>query len=52
MAEKAIKDAGDKAPKEVVEKVQDKIKALKDILETGSKEDLESKNKRTFRYFV
>ena len=30
-AEKAIKDAGEKAPKEVVEKVQDKIKALKDI---------------------
>lgn len=44
-AEKAIKDAGDKAPKDVVEKVQDKIKALKDILETGTKEDLEAKTK-------
>jgi len=45
MAEKAIKDAGDKAPKDAVEKVQEKIKALKEILETGSKEDLESKTK-------
>jgi molecular chaperone DnaK len=45
MAEKSIKDAGDKAPKEVVEKVQEKIKNLKDILETGSKEDLEAKTK-------
>ncbi|WKZ25294.1 MAG: molecular chaperone DnaK [bacterium] len=45
MAEKAIKDAGDKAPKEAVEKVQEKIKALKEVLETGSKEDLEAKTK-------
>lgn len=44
-AEKAIKDAGDKAPKDVVEKVEDKIKALKDILESGSKEELEAKTK-------
>ncbi len=44
-AEKSIKDAGDKAPKEAVEKVQEKIKALKDILETGTKEDLEAKTK-------
>ncbi|MBL7036358.1 molecular chaperone DnaK [Candidatus Microgenomates bacterium] len=44
-AEKAIKDAGDKAPKETVEKVEEKIKALKDILETGKKEELEAKTK-------
>lgn len=44
-AEKSIKDAGDKAPKEAVEKVNEKIKALKDILENGTKEDLESKTK-------
>ncbi|MCJ7805341.1 molecular chaperone DnaK [Patescibacteria group bacterium] len=44
-SEKALKDAGDKAPKEVKEKVEEKIKALKDILETGSKEDLEAKTK-------
>ena len=44
-AEKSIKDAGDKAPKEVVEKVQEKIKNLKDILDSGTKEDLEAKTK-------
>ena len=44
-AEKSIKDAGDKAPKDAVEKVNEKIKALKDILETGTKEDLEAKTK-------
>ena len=44
-AEKSIKDAGDKAHKDAVEKVNEKIKALKDILETGSKEDLEAKTK-------
>ena len=44
-AEKAIKDAGDKAPKDAVEKVNEKVKALKDILETGAKEDLEAKTK-------
>ena len=45
MAEKALKDAGDKAPKDIKEKVEEKVKALKDILETGSKEDLEEKTK-------
>jgi molecular chaperone DnaK len=44
-AEKSIKDAGEKAPKEVVEKVQDKVKALKDIMDSGTKEDLEAKTK-------
>ena len=44
-AEKAIKDAGDKAPKDIVSKVEDKIKSLKDILESGSKEELEAKTK-------
>jgi len=44
-AEKALKDAGDKVPAEVKTEVEDKIKALKDILETGSKEDLEAKTK-------
>lgn len=42
-AEKALKDAGDKAPAEVKTEVEAKIKALKDILETGSKADLETK---------
>ena len=44
-SEKALKDAGDKVPGDVKTKVEEKIKALKDILETGSKEDLEAKTK-------
>jgi molecular chaperone DnaK len=44
-AEKALKDAGDKAPKDVKEKVEEKIKVVKDILETGNKEELEAKTK-------
>jgi molecular chaperone DnaK len=44
-SEKALKDAGDKVPNEVKTEVEGKIKALKDVLESGSKEDLESKSK-------
>jgi molecular chaperone DnaK len=44
-SEKSLKDAGDKVKPEVKKEVEDKIKALKDILETGSKEDLEVKTK-------
>ena len=46
-AEKALKDAGDKAPKEVQVQVQDKVKAVKDVIakEDASKEDLESATK-------
>ena len=44
-AEKTIKDAGDKAPAELKTEVEDKVKALKDILESGTKEDLEAKSK-------
>ncbi len=43
-AEKALKDAGDKVPAEVKTDVEAKIKALKDILETGVKADLETKS--------
>ncbi len=43
VAEKTLKDAGDKAKAEDKKDVEDKVKALKDILETGSKEDLEKK---------
>ena len=45
VAEKSLKDAGDKAPKEVKEEVEKKIKALKDSLAKGSKEELEEKTK-------
>ncbi|HUD44243.1 MAG TPA: molecular chaperone DnaK [Patescibacteria group bacterium] len=42
-AEKALKDAGDKVPADVKTEVEGKVKALKDILDSGSKEDLEAK---------
>ncbi len=44
-AEKALKDAGDKVSAEVKTEVEDKIKKLKDILDTGSKDELETKTK-------
>jgi molecular chaperone DnaK len=43
--EKALKDAGDKAPADVKEKIEEKVKALKDVLESGSKEEIEEKTK-------
>ena len=45
VAEKSLKDAGDKAPKDVKEEVEKKIKALKDALAKGTKEELEEKTK-------
>ncbi len=47
-AEKAIKDAGDKAPKDVVEKVEAEIKNVKDILakDDAKKEDIEEASKK------
>lgn len=44
-AEKTLKDAGDKADAALKTEVEEKVKALKDILETGTKEDLEAKSK-------
>jgi molecular chaperone DnaK len=43
-AEKAIKDAGDKAPADVKEKVEEKIKKVKEVTvkEDASKEDIET----------
>ncbi|OGG09020.1 molecular chaperone DnaK [Candidatus Gottesmanbacteria bacterium RBG_16_43_7] len=43
VAEKTLKDAGDKVSGDVKSDVDAKIKDLKQILETGTKEDLESK---------
>ncbi|MDP1722843.1 MAG: molecular chaperone DnaK [Candidatus Gottesmanbacteria bacterium] len=40
-AEKTLKDMGDKVKPEDKTAVEEKMKALKDILDTGSKEDLE-----------
>lgn len=43
--EKTLKDAGDKAPADLKKEVETKKQALKDILESGSKEDLDVKSK-------
>lgn len=45
VAEKSLKDAGDKAPKEIKEEVENKMKELKDVLDKGSKEDIETKTR-------
>lgn len=42
-AEKSLKDMGDKVKEEDKKAVEEKIKALKDVLESGSKDDLETK---------
>ncbi len=43
ISERTLKEAGDKVKAEDKAPVEEKMKALKDILETGSKEDLETK---------
>jgi molecular chaperone DnaK len=43
VAEKTLKDLGDKVKPEDKTAVEEKVKALKDIHESGSKEDLEAK---------
>jgi molecular chaperone DnaK len=44
-AEKTIKDAGDKVKPELKKAVEDKVAALKAVLEKGTKEDIEAKSK-------
>jgi len=44
-AEKSLKDAGDKVAEDIRKDVEEKISALKGILDSGSKEDLETKTK-------
>ncbi len=44
-AEKSLKDGGDKVAAEIKTEVEEKMKALKDILDSGSKEDIENKTK-------
>lgn len=44
-SEKALRDAGDKVPKDVKDDVEKKIKDLKDVLEKGEKSDIEEKTK-------
>ncbi|MGB4965581.1 MAG: molecular chaperone DnaK [Microgenomates group bacterium] len=43
-SEKSLKDAGDKVPAELKTEIEEKMKALKDILESGSKEEIDSKS--------
>ncbi len=43
-AEKALRDGGDKVPAEIKNEVEEKVKALKDILHTGTKEELDQKS--------
>ena len=44
-AEKSLKDAGDKVAEDAKKDVEEKISALKAVLDTGTKEDLELKTK-------
>jgi molecular chaperone DnaK len=44
-AEKSLKDAGDKVSEDVKKEVEEKISALKGVLDSGLKEDLEVKTK-------
>lgn len=45
VAEKSVKDAGEKVSPDIKKEVEEKITALKSILDTGTKEDLEAKTK-------
>lgn len=42
-AEKSLKDAGDKVPEDVKGEIEDKVKALKDVLQTADSEELKQK---------
>ncbi len=44
-AEKSLKDAGEKITEDVKKDVEEKISSLRSILDSGSKEDLETKTK-------
>jgi len=44
-AEKSLKDAGDKANADLKKEVEEKISALKSILDSGTKEDIEAKTR-------
>ncbi len=45
VAEKSLKDAGDKTPKDLKASIEKKIKELKEMLDKGTKDELESKTK-------
>lgn len=45
VAEKSVKDAGDKLPQDVKDEVESKVKELKDVLEKGDSAEIEEKSK-------
>ncbi len=45
VAEKSLKDAGDKVSEDIKKEIEEKVSTLKSVLETGTKEDLEAKTK-------
>ena len=45
VAEKSLKDAGDKVSEDIKKEIEEKVSTLKSVLETGTKEDLETKTK-------
>lgn len=44
-SEKSLREAGDKVNADIKKEVEEKISALKSILDTGTKEDIEAKTK-------
>jgi molecular chaperone DnaK len=44
-AEKSLKDAGDKVPADLKKNIEDKVKELREMLQTASAEDLKAKTK-------
>jgi len=44
-AEKSLNDAGDKVPQDIRADIEDKVKHLKDLVQTGTQEDLQTKTK-------
>lgn len=45
VAEKSVKDAGDKLPQDVKDEVESKVKELKEVLEKGDAQEIEEKSK-------
>lgn len=44
-AEKSLKDAGDKIPEDVRSEIEDKVKSLREVIQTGTKEQLQERSK-------
>jgi len=44
-AEKSLKDAGDKVPEDIIKDIEERVKNLKGIIQTATKEELQEKSK-------